>query len=139
MNPNQFMHHNQILDFVRSSDTIPPNQNIFMLIWTVLDDLLTPSKWPFGSYQKVFQHHPYQHKKLFWFWWMVLEHLPTPSKQHFWCTNWFGFRIHSNLGFLNLSKIYSIETLFLGYSPPKNSKGPLTIRIHWQLITVQLG
>ena len=48
MNPNQFMHQNQILDDVeRSSDTIPQNQNLFMLIWMVSEDLPIPFKWQF--------------------------------------------------------------------------------------------
>ena len=55
MNPNLFMHQNQILDGVRRpSDTIPQNQNIFMLIWTVLEYLPTLSKPSFGWCQKVF-------------------------------------------------------------------------------------
>ena len=35
-----------------------------MLIWTVLEDLLTPSKLPLRQCRKVFWHHPYQHKNI---------------------------------------------------------------------------
>ena len=92
MNPNQFMHQNQILEGFPISDGLPRPYIAGGWCW------------------KTFQHHPSQHQVRLWtvdsvrrssntIHWLciVSEDLLTPSKILFWCINWFGFKVFQDL------------------------------------------